>query len=113
MRLPPTITRRWMVLAPVVALAMYGLRLKQRHDSFLARVQVHLQQQAACRSQQRLLRAQGLCTTWMDEADFSRWSHELSVMPLCVAYHEAMADKYRHAARGFWFPVARDPPEPR
>jgi hypothetical protein len=48
----------------------------------------------------------------MDDARFSQWQREAPLMPRRIAYHGAMADKYRRAARRFWLPVEPDPPEP-
>ena len=111
MRLPRMTTRRWMVTVVMIALLMGGrVRLKRRSDDFMVRSQDH----------SRRTSYYHLYTLGVDEhlratvepqkrsASEDRKAHLLGV----IAFHEAMARKYEHAARYPWLPVEPDPPEP-
>jgi hypothetical protein len=133
MRLPRMTTRRWMVIVVIVGVVMGaivgGVRLKRRHSYFLARVQSHAEREDDCRERKRLFDA----LEWNSAAEIE-WktkdkqggSPEVARAKRTralvhdhkeratrgIAYHAAMAQKYRYAARYPWFPVEPDPPEP-
>jgi len=84
MSLPRMTTRRWMVAVVVVALGCAVVKLKQRRDEFTRLADMY---------SQLLLAPKSIVL------DINRWN-------------EAMAAKYRRAARRPWLPVPPDPPHP-
>jgi hypothetical protein len=126
-------TRRWIVVVMVAGLVMGaivgGVRLKQRHSYFLAQVQSHEESEDYCRQRERLYDAlEGNFASeirWRTE-DKQGGSPEVAsgerrralvheakeLATRAIAYHTAMARKYRNAARYPWLPVERDPPPP-
>jgi hypothetical protein len=106
MRLPRMTTRRWMIAVAVVGLlmggAVVGYRLMLWHDSFLALATDH----GHTGFLYRFLR-EDLC---LGEARAE--SAEQAALGRRAAYHEALAEKYRRAARYPWLPVEPDPPPP-
>jgi hypothetical protein len=92
MRIPrPRFTVRWLMLATATIAVGIGLPLERRAAS--------LRQEAARHS-----------------GDSALVSIEEMYNPTTEAsrvHHRAMAEKYYHAARYPWLPVAPDPPEPR
>jgi hypothetical protein len=103
-------TRRWMIAVAVVALVMGGYGLKRRRDDFLSRVQVHAEE-ATWRLEDSVM----LCSravNSMDDIELARWKRRIAILPQLIAYHKALAQKYRGAARYPWLPIEPDPPEP-
>ena len=113
MRLPRMTTRRWMIAVAVVGLlmggAIGGVRLKRRHDFFLARVRQHDQEEARFRSwEQNLASAMESLPSSPRDPFLLRWER----VRLHAAYHKELKNKYEHAARYPWLPVEPDPPMP-
>ena len=137
MRLPRMTTRRWMVAVAVMGLLMGGVvggvRLKRRHDYFLNLVEFHVQLERQyvpweCAARNSLQQSD-LTLNFLEAARHAEsndgvelgilrpaveWERQSATrFAQAIAYHAAMARKYRHAARYPWLPVEPDPPEPR
>jgi hypothetical protein len=100
MHLPRMTTRRLMIAVAAIGLTLGGAvevyrlayRLRLRYDDFLDRAQWH----------------SGIVFTWN-----AGWRNTPSgATSRRIAYHAAMAEKYRQAARRPWLPVEPDPPPP-
>jgi hypothetical protein len=92
MRIPrPRFTVRWLMIATAIIGVGLGLPLERRAAS--------LRREAARHSGDSTLVS--LEEMYNPTTDASR------------DHHRAMAEKYYHAARYPWLPVAPDPPEPR
>ncbi len=137
MRLPRMTTRRWMVAVAVMGLLMGGVvggvRLKRRHDYFLNLVEFHLQLERQYvpweRAARNSLQQSDLTLNFLEAARHAEsndgvelgilrpaveWERQSATrFAQAIAYHAAMARKYRRAARYPWLPVEPDPPEPR
>jgi hypothetical protein len=104
MRLTRMTTRRWMIVVAIVGLLCL---LEHRRRSFESLAAYHqsrlggfvIVQSLDDLSLIRLFRRDRKPLT-TDEAKVATW-------------HEAMARKYRQAARNPWLPVEPDPPEPQ
>ena len=117
MRWPRMTMRRWMITVLVAGLLLGGIvgryRLKRRHDSFLAHFRYHVQTVNTWERQERTVRH--LARVFEEHNELGSAEHErftAGQLARRVAYHAAMARKYRHAARHPWLPVGPDPPEP-
>src|SRR5262249_8477700 len=136
MRLPRMTTRRWMIAIVVVGLVtgsfVVGVRLKTIHDYFLSRAEFHTRLELSFGDEER--RALDCVRTFADALDgIGKRQREVEVTGRDVehvrsqvefyrriarrshknrAYHAAMADKYRHAARHPWLPVVDEPSLP-
>lgn len=117
MRWPRMTMRRWIVTVLVAGLLLGGIvgsyRLKRRRDSFLAHLRYHVQTVNVWERQERTVRHLAQLGEEDNEPDFAE--HErftAGQIARRVAYHAAMARKYRRAARYPWLPVEPDPPEP-
>jgi hypothetical protein len=139
MRLPRMTTRRWMLVVGVFALAIggtiEGVRLKRRHDEFVAKCEHHTERKQFLEMLERYgdVFARGYSLGPFDEDILEReqksfqpvWSSAeekeaflaskqqfLQGITPRLAYHATMARKYERAARYPWLPVEPDPPEP-
>jgi hypothetical protein len=103
MRLPRMTTRRWMIAVAAVALLCLLEHRRRSFESLAAYHQSKLDRFLIWQSLDDLtvirLFHRDLKPLTTDEAKVPNW-------------HEAMARKYRHAARYPWLPVEPDPPEP-
>ena len=99
MRLPRMTTRRWMVVAAVAALTVASVRLRERSLAYRRQAEHHAWLVA---SRDYVVVDMG----GMYGDNYGRLSKR------GIAYHSAMARKYRHAARYPWLPIEPDPPEP-
>ena len=99
MRLPRMTIRRWMVAVGVVALTVTSVRLRERSLAYRRQAEHHAW--LAASSDFVVVDMGG-----MYGDNYGRLSKR------GIAYHAAMARKYRQAARNPWLPVEPDPPEP-
>ena len=133
MRLPRMTMRRWTVVVVVVGLVMgiagVGHRLKRRHDYLLSRAQYYAAMEETCRTIKLSAGdSETLLATFSVSVDkpaptgeilakeildgIHRLSLSRAKLPETIAYHVAMATKYRRAARYPWLPIEPDPREP-
>ena len=123
MRLPRMTTRRWMVAVAIIGLmtggTIEGMRLKRRHDYFLARFQKYAQLEQFLRRAEALDGDASRLPYGPPPADFERMSMlkiQMRRRPdrwsRLVDHHVAMTSKYRRATRYPWLPVGPDPPAP-
>jgi hypothetical protein len=125
------------VIGLTMSVIIGGVRLKQRHDYFLSRARYHSDMEIACqKTRDALETAIGPFTSLIETAeqerssgspawpsvsdsllarvkvDVPRFREDLAREDQQIAYHSAMARKYRHAARYAWLPIEPDPPKP-
>ena len=129
MRLPRMTTRRWMIAVAIVGMLTGGavgvFRLKERHDQSLAYARQHDHLECLYKVQSRLVQDSSQISDRILElvedprqvALGSRWEflhlrplvdgdrQTVASLPRKVAYHAAMAQKYRNAARYPWLPI--------
>ncbi len=111
-----------MVAVVAVALAMggvvFGVRLEQRHHYFMVRIRHH--ERVAHTSSYNVREFRESLRRMERESGqrgsplvfFENQRRFADYIDRVVAYHAAMASKYRHAARYPWLPTELDPPEP-
>lgn len=118
MRLPRMTTRRWMVAVAVVSLLMGGaigaVRLRRRHDYFLARSRQHDREAAMFRSWEQSLASalEELPSSPRLPFPLDRWERRRSIISRSLSHHAALAAKYRRAAHYPWLSIEPDPPPP-
>lgn len=100
MRLPRMTIRRWMIAVGLVALTVTSVRLWERSLAYRRQADHHAWLVA---SRDYVVIDMG----GMYDSKVGRLSKR------GIAYHAAMARKYRRAARYPWLPVEPDPPEPK
>jgi hypothetical protein len=108
MRLPRLTTRRLMVLVAVAAALFWGsIGLHRRQERF-----DHLASQHELELDLATPTALGAVFRRIQEGDFTEADSAsmLAALRRKRAYHAAMRDKYRRAARYPWLPVVPDPP---
>jgi hypothetical protein len=124
MRLPRMTVRQWMVIVVVVGLLCL---LVHRHRAFTSRAAYHESKMVA-RMFYRMRKYLGreipsqdvkaeLHYRWHPNVGkyvyFDRGGNVMTADDVKATFwHEAMAEKYRQAARYPWFPVMPDPPMP-
>jgi hypothetical protein len=103
--------RRWMVAVAAVGLLIGGIiNFKQRRDYFLARAQNHAAMETLDRGWVPHVIA--FLEKRAEGQERSRLESLRASLPREIAYHAAMARKYRRAVRYPWLPVGPDPSEP-
>jgi hypothetical protein len=125
MRLPRMTTRRWMVVVVVVGLLGF---LVHRHRSLASRAAYHESKMVArmfLHMRKYLGHEIPSSDIWGElhyrrHPDVGKYVYFDGAGKVMTAdevratlWHEALARKYRQAARYPWFPVMPDPPEPR
>ena len=109
MRLPRMTTRRWMVAVAVVGLLLF---LEHRRRSFVSIAAYHESKTVFIESfsSGSFREPVGSGSQPLEIQYFAPDGHVMTAEDLKVAdWHEAMARKYRRAARYPWLPVERDP----
>jgi hypothetical protein len=105
MRLPRMTTQRWMIAVAVVAIIMTTVGIRRRQNEFLQLAAYHKKEWSHI-----VGRVSDDGVTWLRYDPLKRdW--RLSSASESV-YHAQMREKYEHAARYPWLPVAPDPPPP-
>ena len=102
-----------MVAVAIVALVIGGgVWLKRRRDYFLLLAQSHQNEVASSRTRGEALKSRFGATPGMSNEEIMDLYRKHNQTIDRADHHAAMAEKYRHAARYPWLPVAPDPPEP-
>jgi hypothetical protein len=111
MRLPRMTTRRWVAAIMVSGLLMgWGVRLWRRESYFVARARHHADMAQAYGFWGPIV--MGFLKMTEGSQERADLEHMRAILPSHIAYHEALARKYRRAARHPWLPVEPDPPPP-
>src|SRR5262249_21597887 len=114
-QLPRMTMRRWMIAVAVVGVPTAAIiasdRQAERRDLLLYRARPHTETARKYESSTPAIIAHLGCPKAIYQRAELR--HLLEIQPRRIAYHEAMARKYRDAARHPWLPVEPDPPEPQ